>query len=194
MAYSTTAECSTSSKNACIACIVPYQSIPPAQYPITANATPQTALTPELDSTSRPGPMETIPGDAALSPLEWSVRTRPVVVEYCVRWSVAPRSESSWCQSGRRLLTRLPARPAATPNVTRVNKLPAATGLGLSSHTQRATVHPMTAPPPADAARPSIVIPPFVPGGTCCIVRICRGFVVARMPSSDASVSARLVA
>ena len=53
-----------------------------------------------------------------------------------------------------------------------------------------ATTMPIRAPPAAEAARPTGLTPPFVPGGTVAKVVISLGGLFERMPSSDAQVSA----
>ena len=74
-----------------------------------------------------------------------------------------------------------------------ISPAPAKLQIEFSNHKSTTATNPMINPPSADTPRPKYEIPPFVPLGTGCNVRISSGRELDRMPSSEASVSARQV-
>lgn len=131
-----------------------------------------------------------------------SIRMRLVVSENCVRWRVAPSSESSYnaesvnaCHSGVRwvMRTREPMPPATAPHArSSSSRSPVCSRqTAFSTESVAHIVQPIAIPPPMDALVPSHDNAPLVPGGTKRKVVRRIGGVVERMPSSDASVSPR---
>lgn len=91
------------------------------------------------------------------------------------------------------ILPNIP-RPAPTATSSPAQVHPTVRQAGFSISKSMTWMMPMAAPPKADAQVPSEEMAPLVPGGTLWNVMIWSGGNEERIPSSEASVSAKMVA
>lgn len=100
-----------------------------------------------------------------------------------------------WKKGGKQKRTKLPPKPAKqlNPIISKPQPQPRALHARFSIQRSKTPIRPITKPPNTETEIPNNEIPPLVPLGTLSRVRICIGWEVDKIPSSEARVSARAV-